>query len=99
VLGGVESSEDVELVDLGDILVAEGSVEPVLPFLVVGEKDLLADVGKTSDDEFEQLAAVTSSLVVRVHDDVLQIEDRDIVRYPPYDPRKPIVITQTRDIR
>jgi hypothetical protein len=56
------------------------------------------DMGEAVNDVLEEFPSMPLALIIRVNDDVPQIEDRYIVRHPPHDPHEPTVVTQASDI-
>ena len=78
---GLEPNKGMDSVDPRDISEPLGFVQTVLTRFVVGEQHLLPNMGISTDDVAEQCPPESLALPIGVHNQVLDIEDRDVITH------------------
>ena len=58
-------------------------VEEALGWFVVGQKDLLTDVAERGQNSLEKFPPDPVAPIVRIHQNVLKVDDREAVTYGP----------------
>lgn len=66
-------------IEPGHVVEAEGLVQPVLMRLVVGQQHPLSNMREAVQTSLQQFSADAVPLILRVHQDVLDVNDRHVI--------------------